>query len=227
MQCVAVCCSVFQCVSACCSVLQCVVMCCSVLQCVVVCCSVLQCVTVIGLVACKSLVLRGFLCRVVCSTCNALQHTATHYNTLRHTASCVQKHCVSLQFDSKTPGLWWICTALLQRKRALLRRHRALLQRYRSFLCTLQFDSRTSPPPGRFQFSVVQSQKAGGTGLLLFSLILCCLACRGSLLQKSPRKETTFCKRDLYATLYSCYGMATISKLLKIIGLFCRIRSLL
>jgi len=34
LQCVAVCCSVWQCFAVCCGVLQCVVVCCSVLQCV-------------------------------------------------------------------------------------------------------------------------------------------------------------------------------------------------
>jgi len=46
LQCVAVCCSVLQCVAVCGSVLQCVAVCSSVLQCVAVCCSVLQCAAV-------------------------------------------------------------------------------------------------------------------------------------------------------------------------------------
>ena len=62
LQCVAVCCSVFQMVgilmyvavwlvggfSECCSVVQCVAVFCSALPCVAVCCSVLQCVAVCG-----------------------------------------------------------------------------------------------------------------------------------------------------------------------------------
>ena len=44
LQCVVVCCGVWQRVAVCCMVLQCVAVCCSVLQCVAVRCSVLQCV---------------------------------------------------------------------------------------------------------------------------------------------------------------------------------------
>jgi len=49
-----------------------------------------------------------------------------------------------------------------------------------------------------------------------------------SLLQKSPVKETLFCRECMYeyTIMISRDGVATISRLFKIIGLFCRISSL-
>jgi len=95
LQFVAVCCSVLQCVAVCCSVLQCVAVCCSVLQCIAVllcrdhsrhktcgavqvdlCCSMLQYSATSGSV----------LQRV--AAFEALQYTATYYNTL-----LLRDHC--------------------------------------------------------------------------------------------------------------------------------------
>jgi len=95
LQCVSVCCSVLQCVEVCCSALQCVAVCCSVLQerdarhtlttrlapfIDRVCCSALQCVAV----CCNVL-----HCKVCCSAlqCVAMWSSATHRNTLQHTAT--------------------------------------------------------------------------------------------------------------------------------------------
>jgi len=108
-----------QCVAVCCSVLQCVAVCCSVLQCVAVCCGVLQIhedmhaylyilpyvyiyerkdteiVCVIRFVYIRAT--EHPLARITATHCNTLQHTATHIvkycNTLQHTA----KHCNTLQ----------------------------------------------------------------------------------------------------------------------------------
>jgi len=71
LQGVAGCCRVLQCVAVCCSVLQIVAVFCSVLQCVAVCCVAVCCVAV-------SLVRALLASKRVC----ALQHSATHYNTL-------------------------------------------------------------------------------------------------------------------------------------------------
>ena len=73
----------------CCSVLQCVAVCCSVWQCV------LQCVAVCGSVwlVCCGVSSHGHEWQFngvdTNSHCNTLQHTVTHCNTLQHTAT----HC--------------------------------------------------------------------------------------------------------------------------------------
>jgi len=86
---------VLQCVAACCSVLQCVAVCCSVLQCVAVCCSVLIETVQPG---CGFFILgRG---RSTATPCTTLRHTATHRNTLQHTAThyCVESMSKKLAF---------------------------------------------------------------------------------------------------------------------------------
>ena len=102
LQCVAVCCSVLQCVAVCCSVL-----CCSVLQCVAVCCSVLLCVIIVRQyhahahkhTATRSKALQHAAARIPApSRLNPNKtdayleitphtRTATHRNTLQHTAA--------------------------------------------------------------------------------------------------------------------------------------------
>jgi len=119
LQCVAVCCSVLQCVAVCCSELQCVAVSCSVLQCaaeycnglqwVAVCCSELQCVAVsVGTLFTRQIanyVAPHVMCvftphththltcwaswSSICGVMRAPTDTATHCNTLQHTAT----HC--------------------------------------------------------------------------------------------------------------------------------------
>ena len=62
--------------------LQCVAVCCRVLPCVAVCYSVLQCVAVFGMLT-KS----KTHAHAVCYNLGPLLHTATHWNTLQHTAT--------------------------------------------------------------------------------------------------------------------------------------------
>ena len=96
LQCAAVCCSVLRvlpCVAVCCRVLNCVAVCAarSVLQCVAVCCSVLQCISALQCVRSPEHRCSWFVARHIVFICGvyALQHTATHCNTLQHTAT----HC--------------------------------------------------------------------------------------------------------------------------------------
>jgi len=80
---------VSQCVAVCCRVLCCVAVCYSVLHRVASCCSVLQCVvrTRVDLhVAVSCTVLRGHGV-LEAQIQIRLQHTATHCNTLQHTAT--------------------------------------------------------------------------------------------------------------------------------------------
>jgi len=75
LQCVAVCCTIYELI-ACCSVLNCVAVCCSVSQCVVVCCTIYE------LIACCSVL----KCVAVC--CSVLHHLRT-YRVLQ----CAQVCC--------------------------------------------------------------------------------------------------------------------------------------
>jgi len=80
LKCCSACCSVLQCITVCCIVLQCVAVCCGVLQCVAACGSVLQCVDRFQL----SCIMPQINIR---DACNTRQYTATHGNTLQHTAT--------------------------------------------------------------------------------------------------------------------------------------------
>jgi len=90
LQCVAVCCSVLQCVVVCCSVLQCdtALWCssCSVELCVAVCC----CVRLHRIQMCCNRCVQQWHRASVCVKRDTPQHTATHCNTLQHTAT---SHC--------------------------------------------------------------------------------------------------------------------------------------
>ena len=77
MQCVVVCCSVWQCVAVCCSKLQYVAVCCSVLQRVAACCSMMQCVAV-----CCSVL------QFVAACCSVLQCVAVCCSLLQCVAVC-------------------------------------------------------------------------------------------------------------------------------------------
>ena len=130
--CVAVGCSALGCVAVRCSVLQCVAVCCSVLQCVAVCCSVLQCVS-----NCDSsswsldspelkepythktlLQHTAIKMHHIATRCYTI-YTATHCNTLQHTAThCKLKEPYTRVFDSQSSTLiiwfsiWISCWSL-------------------------------------------------------------------------------------------------------------------
>jgi len=91
------------CVAECCRVLQCVAVFCSVLQCVAVCCSVLQCVAVCCWLTyrlfrdmnhdfCYCLPAKSCMYSAVKKRNNTPQHTATHCNTLQHSAAHIATH---------------------------------------------------------------------------------------------------------------------------------------
>jgi len=98
-----------QCAAVCCSVLQCVAVCCSVLQCVAVCCSsAVQPVTLLQTASnCHTLRTQRerhvhfaegkILPHIATHCCNTPQHTATHCNTLQHSATLRARYCHILQ----------------------------------------------------------------------------------------------------------------------------------
>jgi len=115
LQCVAVCCSVFQCAAVCCSVLQCVAVCCSVLQCVAA--SVQVSVPVyVATVAQMNVTLHKWTWR--CTYQGAMSHKSTshitHTNASNHTRECIIEHaCVTWLIGTWLIGTWLIGTWLI------------------------------------------------------------------------------------------------------------------
>ena len=144
--------------------------------------------------------------------CNTLQHAATRCNTLQHTAthcitatrcSMLQVHCSTLQHDI------WSCicenfsTSNAHRKNNILdllscHKHR-LQSRLAMWECAAVCCSVLQPlyysPPLPFPYSFAS---ISATLVVLWDGYDYYAPLNDrSLLQKRPRKKTTFCKRDL------------------------------
>jgi len=184
LQCVAVCCSVLQCVAVCCSVLQCVAVCCSVLQCAAVCCSMLQCVCCIYSQSQVQYYQCVLQCVAVC--CSVLQCVAVCCSVCA--ASTFNRKCNTHPIKRTKKKNECVPPEFLENSRV------------KSFV------------PRSFGFSVPAESK---NLPIFFSKDTCdfcqtkdmpwhmgCLQLVGSLnyrslLQKSPIKETMFCKDDI------------------------------
>jgi len=162
--------------------------------------------------------------------CNTLQHTAKHCNTLQNTAThgslslslfpsfFLSPTCALFLAFSLSLQLTLSLTLLLSRARALSRsRSRAF-----SFSFSLSLSLSLSLPPS---LSLFLSERKLPGGYLKWA--------SGSILTK--QKPCKFCN-TLYCTVthcyalkissrdnvFSAYGVATISRLLQMIGLFCK-----
>jgi len=199
-------CIVLQCVTVCCRVLQCVAVCCSVLQCVAECCRVLQCVAV-----CCSVL----QCVAVC--CSVLQCVAVCCSVL-HVFQCVavcrtngsaakNRHC-SLRGPCVA-----VCFSVLQCV-AICRSWRRLNLKYLDlqmgqFSCPLFWVPGTPVCSNENLFSILRTPVKTLAVVIIWSPISSVCGC--SVMHKQQ----------------CSYGVATVSRIDQIIGLFCRIASLL
>jgi len=220
LQCVAVCCSVLQCVAVCCSVLQCVGVCCSAWECVAVCWSLWQCVSVFFSVlqrvaaSCSVLQrLEGYYSAIgnpIMQFCSVLQCVAVCCSVLLCVAVCGSK-CKSISM-SHTTREWQHTGFLPQRKNS--KRQQALS----SANCFITDDQTVS---SEREYSTVSFE----------SVIWSAYTTHKNVIWHTSHVPQTFCcsKKKSHSFIWECdliydprmrYGMATISRLLKIVGLF-------
>jgi len=160
--------------------------------------------------------------------CNQLQHTATRDNTLQHTAT----HCNTLQHTAThcNAGVWnahnlfglraqrykWLTEAHYYPLQHAATHRRNTLQH----TATQVFGMRTVfLDYAHYSINGETSERIDGKWLSYHgkSTVLCCNALA------APQRCVCGCT---YTHTHMCagtYGVATISRLLKIIGLFCRI----
>jgi len=227
LQCVASCCAVWppdppppgvlQCVAACCSGLQCVAFYCEVwppdsprpdvLQCVVLCCSVLQCdecVTLFWIHLDYSSLIQPFIIVLSWLNMKALEQTATHCKAPGG-GGCVAVCCSVLQCVA-------VCCSVLQCVAVCC----SVLQCVAvKTLCWHNTKELSANQSSGFVLLSHKLSSCDNQNTLLLARILCHLwACVRVLLSKSKSQS---CR----------YGVATVSRIDKIIGIFCRILFLL
>jgi len=167
-----------------------------------VCCSALQCVVVCcSVLQCpRSKRCAGSMCEEVLLvlSLNMLQHTATHCNTLQHAACTEQINFRGSLSRSLSQHAATRCNTLQHAAT-----HCNTLQHTATHCRTLQDTAKTLP----------QTQTAAHCNTLQHTATHC---------NRSIGKSVSLSRSSL-----SLYGVATINRLLKSVGLFCKIQSLL
>jgi len=201
-------CSVVQWCAACCSVVQCGAACCSVVRSGAVWCSMVQC----GAACCSVVQYGAEWCSVLRSTMHTRQHTAPYCTTLHHAAThcnalqCTATHCNTLQHTAKVQNLSQTCQKRLVYTLRLILLDDIYARR----------DLYSNPPPlSPYTRAHARTHRLSAKKWKK--------SCR--IYDQNVKKEMYTMYDKYYLTIYiseETYGVATISRLLEIIGLFCK-----
>jgi len=192
----------------CCSVLQCVAVCCSVLQCVAVCCSVLQCAVLYT--------------QTTDDGSMTLQHTATHCITLQHTAT----HCSTLQHAATHLQHTATYCSTLQHTAA----HCNTLQ-HTATKCNAEDDSNTACSVGKLLISEFSAVVVFVSQFRTYSFRWRTHSQKSALSSSSTVNSVESWKHIAQNTFLKIWRttipltillVASVSRLLKMIGLFCK-----
>ena len=152
--------------------------------------------------------------------CNTLQHTATHCNTLQHTGACQHDtavlpatHCNILTQTAARCNTQQCCQQHTARYRHTLSR---TATNYNTLQHTGACQDNTAVLPAASAHCQRRPRSVVARTGMLQHVAACC-----SVLQRVSKSSSV-----LECTIKGS-GVATISRLLKIIGLFCRMSSLL